>query len=1778
MLRCIELRSHLRALVIGYWKIELAVMMLAAVLALAMVWRVSADALAWSEPEGVEPTSNASRIVPKGAKKVTANGAVPRLTAGPNALDPGVCGRTQQVQDLILSKLDAVDNCADVTDANLASITGTFSLSRQVIARLQSGDFAGLTGVEKIFLDDNFLRTLPSGLFSPVAPNIQQITIRRNGIIDLPTDTFSGMTNLNNLDLRYNELDRLPSSLFAGLTSLSVLNLSGNGMTTIGASDFIGLTSLTVLDLSNNKFATFPGNAFADLSNLTGLRITGTAPDFAAQEPGLGTISANTFTGLSSVTDLELRDMPLTSLPAGIFDPLTSLANVAVIRTNITTLPAGAFAATGDLKVLKLYGNDDMTMLPTDLLADGAMLDEVDLSNTAVTGLPAELLTAMSAAEIIRLPPALSAWPTVDSDDTPPIKVSWELPATLEEFSVEGNDTFTALPDGILETLPSGLDKLTVKELVLSDDVLSAIGGHGPGATGWEKIEFAEIGLTSAKLTELLISWCTPDLGANVDPTPENCGNTKWDGPNEFIVTGDDLSGWFASSLDTSVLARQKAAVSVVHSAVLRLRDNMVTATEMDTLLLNLPSSLAAFKTSGNNLSGLSADLSRFGNTNQFDSLRNLSIQDSQLGDGGLLHILDNFPAQLRTLDLRGNGIATVPAFPASASNLATLRIQGDQISSLTAGVFNQLTSLRTLSLIGNQLTTFPENLLDSSPSLRVLQLDDNQLAMLPEDLFEDSTDLHTILMVNNPIGNVDPSYFQGLSKMYTLHFGTRKPTSGELAKYRAAGIMPGLSALQMAGVNQAPTVNELMDANGDATRDLPENSAEGTDVGSPLSATDPEEGVLYYLTVGNLSPFTINEANGQLLAGPAENYDFEDDAKNAYAVTVTVTDEHGSSSEINVKVVITNVDEAGTVALSTAAPKQGIGVTASLSDPDGGVTGTAWQWASSTDGNDWTGIGGATSGSYTPVAGDVGKQLRATASYTDDEGSGKSASAQTGAVGSNSAPAFSGETATRSVDEGSSGGTNVGAAVTATDGDSDTLTYTLGGTDAAAFAIGGTTGQITVGSGATLDYETKTSYSVTVTATDPSMATDSVVVTINVNNVDEAGTVALSTAAPKQGIGVTASLSDPDGGVTGTAWQWASSTDGNDWTGIGGATSGSYTPVAGDVGKQLRATASYTDDEGSGKSASAQTGAVGSNSAPAFSGETATRSVDEGSSGGTNVGAAVTATDGDSDTLTYTLGGTDAAAFAIGGTTGQITVGSGATLDYETKTSYSVTVTATDPSMATDSVVVTINVNNVDEAGTVALSTAAPKQGIGVTASLSDPDGGVTGTAWQWASSTDGNDWTGIGGATSGSYTPVAGDVGKQLRATASYTDDEGSGKSASAQTGAVGSNSAPAFSGETATRSVDEGSSGGTNVGAAVTATDGDSDTLTYTLGGTDAAAFAIGGTTGQITVGSGATLDYETKTSYSVTVTATDPSMATDSVVVTINVNNVDEAGTVALSTAAPKQGIGVTASLSDPDGGVTGTAWQWASSTDGNDWTGIGGATSGSYTPVAGDVGKQLRATASYTDDEGSGKSASAQTGAVGSNSAPAFSGETATRSVDEGSSGGTNVGAAVTATDGDSDTLTYTLGGTDAAAFAIGGTTGQITVGSGATLDYETKTSYSVTVTATDPSMATDSVVVTINVNNVDEAGTVALSTAAPKQGIGVTASLSDPDGGVTGTAWQWASSTDGNDWTGIAGPRRGVTRRWLGTWASSCVPRPATPTTRALGRARRRRPAMSNIR
>ena len=606
-------------------------------------------------------------------------------------------------------------------------------------------------------------------------------------------------------------------------------------------------------------------------------------------------------------------------------------------------------------------------------------------------------------------------------------------------------------------------------------------------------------------------------------------------------------------------------------------------------------------------------------------------------------------------------------------------------------------------------------------------------------------------------------------------------------------------------------------------------------------------------------------------------------DKDNTYKVSVVATDKAGLAGMADVEIVVTDVEEDGSVTLSTAQPAIGRSITAMLDEPDTEVSGLTWKWQSSSTGietptDSFVDIEGATGDTYTPKAGspaveddpatpgdesvaavpsDEGMFLRAVASYRDahspteddagtadvDESKANSETAMEksdlavrAAPDVNNPPAFESATIDREVAENTTSGNAAGDKVEATDPDRDELTYEItGGADMDKFGNEGA--QIQVGS-AMFDYDdpdAQQTFEVELTATDPFGLSGSTMVTLTVTDFNEMPDFTADDpddyAENGEGAVATFTATDPEGADI-------------VWT-TGGTDGGLFTAEGGVL--MFKSSPDYEDPKDSAHDADADIA------------------------------------DDTADPVTNNV-------YVV-----KVRAAEAVPEDQE------------EPAKYTEHQI-RVTVTNVDEDGMGNIVVRQPQVGQALSATASDPDvRNADGTenqiaiTWQWSvpkvsrPETDNDDhWNDAGAGTSNqpSYTPDATDVGSILRAQATYTDGTGDEKKVNILTefavrAAPATNEMPnAFDSADSARSVDENSSAGTLVGAPVTTTDSNpDDVLYYTLSGADVASFAIDKVTGQITVDGNVDHERSGGADHTVTVTATDPSGETSTITITI-----------------------------------------------------------------------------------------------------------------------------------------------------------------------------------------------------------------------------------------------------------------------------------------------------
>ncbi len=269
-----------------------------------------------------------------------------------------------------------------------------------------------------------------------------------------------------------------------------------------------------------------------------------------------------------------------------------------------------------------------------------------------------------------------------------------------------------------------------------------------------------------------------------------------------------------------------------------------------------------------------------------------------------------------------------------------------------------------------------------------------------------DNADSYTLTRVVD--GGADVVVFSG-NALTATDTGLTPETSYKyvVTATNSAGTSPDSDAVDVTTLATPPAVREFAEnATGTVATFTAIATGTRTITGFTLGGTDAGHFML---------EFMLDSPRGVLTFREPPNFEAPADANidNRYEITVTATDsESETSAPTAVTIIVTNVDEPGAISAITGDAQVGEMLAAgTVTDEDSPADGTpvssiTHQWQSAVDGTDaaddaaWPDISGATSATYDPVVGDVGRIIRVVATYTDGEGGGKKvASLATGAV-----------------------------------------------------------------------------------------------------------------------------------------------------------------------------------------------------------------------------------------------------------------------------------------------------------------------------------------------------------------------------------------------------------------------------------------------------------------------------------------------------------------------------------------------------------------------------------------------------------------------------------------------------------------------------------------------------------------------------------------------------------------------------------------------------------
>ena len=361
---------------------------------------------------------------------------------------------------------------------------------------------------------------------------------------------------------------------------------------------------------------------------------------------------------------------------------------------------------------------------------------------------------------------------------------------------------------------------------------------------------------------------------------------------------------------------------------------------------------------------------------------------------------------------------------------------------------------------------------------------------------------------------------------------GSLKLKAGNTVEYvTEPSIAITITSTDSAGVEISQDFSILVGSIQLSSNEFGENS-DGAIVGT-LSITDPDftSNVTYTLTGDDSDFFEL--VNNQLKLKDGNSADFE--TKATYNLTITADDDEANSSSLDYTINVTNVNEQptsitlGSTSFNENSLSETIGVISTADDD-------------SSDSHTYE-LSGADAESFEIVSSSLKLKDSISANYevknsyaitiTSTDSGGLTASEDFSLTVNdiNDAPSAI-EVSNLQTDENSIGALLDSIVITDEDAASETYSYEISGDDADSFEV--VEGQLKVKSGVSLDYETKASYSITLTATDStnlSISKDLTITATNLNDNDPIFTSASSfNLVENQNFVGTVTATDADG------------------------------------------------------------------------------------------------------------------------------------------------------------------------------------------------------------------------------------------------------------------------------------------------------------------------------------------------------------------------------------------------------------------------------------------------------------------------------------------------------------------------------------------------------------------------------------------------------------------------------------------------------------------------
>ncbi|XP_076373422.1 toll-like receptor Tollo [Tachypleus tridentatus] len=268
---------------------------------------------------------------------------------------------------------------------------------------LANNSFKHLTELRSFTVEYCKLQEIPSLAFAGLS-QLVNLTVRTHNShwgkfpLEVSSDSFSPLDNLESLDLSLNHMESLPEVVFCG-SSLKRLNLTYNSFNELSSLGFSDIETckreVKHLEVSHNHIKVLSDRGFSGLPGLHFLNL---------QYNQIGRAEEDALRGLRYLHTLDISNNQLVALPPRFLQPTEQLSELYLKNNSISVLPPGLFSGLQQMVILDLSHNSISNQwIGVDTFADMIRLVILDLSHNQLTEVNAVIFKSQYSLQVLHL-------------------------------------------------------------------------------------------------------------------------------------------------------------------------------------------------------------------------------------------------------------------------------------------------------------------------------------------------------------------------------------------------------------------------------------------------------------------------------------------------------------------------------------------------------------------------------------------------------------------------------------------------------------------------------------------------------------------------------------------------------------------------------------------------------------------------------------------------------------------------------------------------------------------------------------------------------------------------------------------------------------------------------------------------------------------------------------------------------------------------------------------------------------------------------------------------------------------------------------------------------------------------------------------------------------------------------------------------------------------------------------------------------------------------------